>query len=457
MRFLRVNLLFFLAGALGALTVPAASSAANPSLLNLTNPQTSHSVVDAKGWIHSITIEPTAQGSRILYQAIDPLRLSGGLEPAVLLHESDARIRRPQIAVDSADAIHFLWQEKFKRTSGNRKTEGTWVHYAKAHGFEAVSAGAVWHTVLNSRPKALHPNLSVGPKGSGLAVWEEQNGKLLVAEIFPETGSISRGVVEHGNPDSFARAFPAAAVDEDGRMHLVWTQSSGVEEDEIVYSVVDRKRVHAPVLLKRTIHSVPAALGQRKMLAFNSNGGLDLLWETKRAEGPFAAASSHKNRLSLDIALWLAEGTRMWAASGPGLVRDIAESHLDGNPETWAGPMGVAVTTKRLTFNPPALSTVAVEFSPQAKRELGRLQNSWVEQRLKRVLLEYASWSGAPPREKVMVFPSPQASLSGNPAASPNNPIKASFPSTSKTLQQNHHQRNHQHVSLLMTLEVQYV
>ena len=112
-------------------------------------------VRDRANHLHTVWVEEsTGNRSRLMYQLQG---LSGApLTQGMVIRDSVNRIRRPHIRIDSSGTVHLLWQERFAKTAGARRAQGTKVWYARL-SMGKQGPYVVRQDILNQRQTAMHP------------------------------------------------------------------------------------------------------------------------------------------------------------------------------------------------------------------------------------------------------------------------------------------------------------
>lgn len=364
------------------------------------SPQNGHTAVDSAGRLHTISSSEVAGKTALVYHVIDPFA-AGGSSETILLRESMARIRRPQIVVDRRGGVHVMWQERFAKVEGARDAQGTWVHYARFNNGQL--AGGLQHHVLNDRPQALHPNLSVDARGNAVVVWEE-DAALVVSRIV-STGlvSVRRLAAEPKSLDR--RAFPAVVTDRQGQIHLAWTDHSAGGPDQMVYTVLTAQTLE-PRFAHQTVQKISGVYAQRKALTLESSGDVRLTWTDKLGPGRLAERS---------------DPNRVWiAAGGPSgaVIRTygLADRHFHQESPLIVPDAAVALPSRDPGLSGLRPSGVGDALRPSASEPIAALFSSAIEKELKREILAFASWSGPPPADAI-VAPSSAAFSASAPSA----------------------------------------
>lgn len=368
----------FLVGIVLALMVTRAEAA---DLGAVRSAQTSAVAVDSTGRLHAVWIEPVGSGSGLFYHVIDSLAAASN-QRAHLIAQSNHRMRRPQLAVDSVGNIHLVWQERFAKSAGARAAEGTWVHYARLHAQRVEGDNRLYHAILNERPQALHPDLAVDPSGGAIVVWEEKAGRLLLAKVNSEGAIASRQFALNGQADQ-STAFPAVAADQDGQIHLAWSENSA-GKSRMLYALIDSETL-AAVGQSHVVQTLPTEKAQRKSLSVASSDQLRLTWSFKNEKGAFGETPVDSNYIVLAF-----EGRL-----GSVTVGGVVDSHVRA-ADTARPPLefaAVAVKTPSLL-----VATVGMSFSyPDSAGRLSGRTSADFEQFLRREILEHSTQSGAPP------------------------------------------------------------
>ncbi len=381
-------------------------------ITSLSNPQSAQVTADSSGRLHAVWIDQSGTEASVFYQAIDPFG-SRSVGTASRIYESrldGSRLRRPRIVVGDEGEIHLILQERFAKVSGARATEGTWVHYIRFRSSEIPQGGSIRHTVLNERPKALHPDLAVDRRGNAAVVWEEESDALVLIRIGSNGLLSSRHLIPVRNSTE-GRAFPALAADRRGNIHLAWTEPSG-RADRMVYTVLDQKAFR-PLITQRTLHTVPSALGQRKSLSVDPSGQVRLEWAAKKAEGPGSEIASDRHHLIIR-AVSPASPAQSINPLMAGGVSDLVDRHFHAALKLSSPPADEGLPGKRLEISPPArVKGVHLSFSSSGPERMA--DGIEIEKVLMRHLLEFSSWTGAPPRreESSPSFPARPASTVG--------------------------------------------
>jgi hypothetical protein len=321
------------------------------------------------------------------------------------------------VIVDRQEEVHVLYQERFAKAAGARNTEGTWVHYVRFKAGEIEQGGRVRHVVLNDRPKAMHPDLAVDRHGNALVVWEEGTESLVLLKIKANGLPAERHLIKTGS-GSVSRAFPAIAADWDGKIHLAWTDTSNSKIDRMVHTVLDSGLMR-PVTSPQTLYSVPSALGQRKVLTVESSGRIRLAWTVKQAHGRLGEMNADQHHLLIQPGAVTAAG-RSSMTLAAGSVTDLVDRHLHAVPVVSLNAGTEAIVNKPPFILPPDHLTIR-EDRPERKPMPQAFLTAGVEKRLKRQVLEFSSWSGAPPSGSVI--PSSGPALLRNSSSVQNRPI----------------------------------
>lgn len=401
------------------LMAPAPANAA--PIPHFNNGQVLASTRDHVNRLHVLWVEQSAANQfRLLYQL---QTLSGSpIGPAVLIQESQHRLRRPHLMFDAREGvIHALWQERFAKSAGARNAEGTWVHYARLSSGQEGPA-VLRQAILNKRPLAQHPDLAVDRHGAAYAVWEEDADAIRLAKIVGdrpvESTQIATRLSRRG------QGFPALTIDDQGDLHLAWSAVTPIGTQQIVYVSLSHHDFNAGRLAAmHAVYTAGSPTDQPKQIRIDDRTGrITIQWKNQRQQGALGRLAASANSVSFTT-----------GPGSPGLVEQLVVSDTFVAPAAAANhaTMPVAVTGKRLSVKPVpmmAMAPMASDDGPMSAR-VSRHSDAIGKLKLAR-LLAFTSWTGAPPAGKVAVlFSSP--ARSGDSISSVSRPsgfLQSTFP-----------------------------
>ncbi|MBI3620653.1 MAG: hypothetical protein HY208_00495 [Nitrospirae bacterium] len=336
--------------------------------------------------------------SSLFYQS---MTLSGSPDaPAILIHTSTNRIRRPHIAIDSNRTVHLLWQERFTKGAGSRNSQGTWVHYARiAQGQHGPVVTR--EELLNDRPMAMHPYLAVDAQGVAYSAWEEGQDSVILARLAGNSALERRRIATHFGKD--AHGYPAVAVDRRGNLHVTWTDAADPTATQIVYTTLQPQGTGARQPLssllespKQSLYRSVQVVSQPKTIGVDpSTGRVVIAWLNQRERGPIGRLAAQHVSVTLRPAGLLASsiGHTRWRSAK---VLRVLDSRLTAQPAfvEWAAPVAAVGKSMTLTV---VRTAVGVVSPPATSASTLHRFNGTVETLRRLQLLKFSSWSGPPP------------------------------------------------------------
>jgi hypothetical protein len=352
------------------------------------SPQFRNTIQDHQGHLHTLWVSQNGPGSSLRYQVTDTSgRLLAG---PIVVSESSARIRRPQLAIDGRQIVHFLWQERLMNQPG----QSTAIRYATLKLAPTGVALLVPHPVtLNHDRAATHPSLAVDRTGWAYAVWEIEGQDVILAAIDPpgHIGQIHHITREATKTD---HALPVVAVDRRGHVHVVWSTQAG-DKTQLVYKAF---RGHGGQVLEKEkiVYTATGDVNQTKVVTFDPQGAVKVSWVNSQGR---RAGQGRLARLGAPVgggSLLIRHG-RSGAASAVAAVVDQTLTAAPG--QVWS-VAGEAVLTPKPRLDAPAVDTESLTFNaiPLGKPSLASGDDA-VSKLLMERLLRYATWSAAPPSQ----------------------------------------------------------
>jgi hypothetical protein len=375
---MRPGFIGFILFLMGVFFVPISGFAAPLPIDNI--PQFRDAVHAPDGLLHSVWVAQEGRTSSLQYQVRDVAGRT--LFGPMVIAESSARIRRPQLAIDGGGSIHFLWQER----QIHRANPQTVIKYTS---LKLASSGAVTTlaqpVMINRDPTATHPSLAVDHAGWAYAVWEIEGRSVVLAAIDP-SGRI--GQVRHiTNYDTkTGHALPTVAVDRRGNVHVVWSVLSG-DRTQLIYKAF---RGHGGQVLEkeRIIYTTSGAAAQTKVVTFDAKGNIKISWADQvRQHGRVAKADRGRGYLVL----------RHGHSGGASTVATVADQSLTAQPGPVVSVTGEAVISPKPRMDAPSTHALLSVLEPLPARQLSAVGDEAVSKLLMERLLRYSTWSAAPP------------------------------------------------------------
>jgi hypothetical protein len=346
--------------------------------------QTQATLHDQQNRLHRLWVDQTAADQfRLLYQVQS---LSGTpLAPATLVHESASRIRRPHLAIDDAGTLHLLWQERFAKGAGAKSREGTWVHYAQLASSDS-GASLLRHEVLNQRPLAQHPDLSVDSRGVAYAIWEEDQNRLVLAKVSgPKQPVDYRWIAADFGKGG--HGFPALTVDRRGDLHLAWSTVTSIGTQQIVYATLLHGAFDTARITTQPVYTTTRSADRPKQLRVaEQTGSVTIHWKNQRERGPLGRLVASTG----SVIFTLKHGAIIDRVT-------ILDTMLTPSPTPRRSAMPLAVTAKAPPIEPAVI--VAALLTPPWHIDVStsaRSDDSIGKLKLAR-LLAFSRWSSAPP------------------------------------------------------------
>jgi hypothetical protein len=348
------------------------------------------------GQVHLLWIEQkSGDHSRLLYQrrTLDGLPLG----PAMLIQESQSRLRRPHLVMDGSGTLHALWQERFDKRHGARNAEGTWIHYARFTADSAQAGSILRQDVLNHRPLAQHPDLGVDKRGIAYAIWEEGRDSLFIAKVQGNrTVAYRHMTTDFGKP---GHGYPALAVDGRGDVHMTWSSVTSVGTQQILYASLSHHGFNdGRLVASRVVFSSESPSEQPKRIRVaNGTDRVTIVWKNMRIEGPLGRLAASDNRISFTV-------------GHSSLKRVVVlDTFMTPTQSMWWSSAPAAVTGKPRMVKPSVVPT-GLSAVPDEQPVYLKSSRTMAIDKLKLArLLAFTSWTGAPPSitspVKFMPFP----------------------------------------------------
>lgn len=243
---------------------------------------TSHSsgapavVIDRDDNFHLVFVDRSVTEHWLTYMKLD---INGAVLQSHVIYRTRFAISTPQLAIDSENNLHLVWEE---HRPGRRK-----IYYV---GFDAHTLSAepalARRLITTEGNFATYPILTISPGGEIYIFWSDLrtgNWEIFLSKIS-STGEmlISEHRITHTSAQS---RLPAAAVDREGNMHLVWKEEHVLDELAFVYYVKLDGGTAA-------LDGVPKNLGRTRFarelrgpqLAIAEMSTVYLVWDTVIAE-----------------------------------------------------------------------------------------------------------------------------------------------------------------------------